>query len=964
MPIRHHHQTALPLTPAPRTKQRQSLLYIPTATHSFMKRTTLLLATLLIAVSVQAQLSGNGYYRVQNVYTSRYVRVIDSYGSIDIASTTADMTAIQTIKKFDNVCSDPASIIYIEKKTVGYNLFCQGTNTYSIIGYYPLISNNGNDTYKAYAENKGMVAYLADEISSSIEGVVVSNSKKSRDWYIFPVSQADNKWFGVKPDINIGNLHALSFFAEFPFTFASPGMQASIVTKIDDKLGAVVYKKWEGEVPGATPVIIRCASADPTNNRLDIHTSTSKAPKENLMKGVYFRNPKNKDTNPHHNVVNNDPATMRILGVTSDGSLGFVQCTDNYLPRNRAWISVSASAPAELKLVTEEEYAEIQPPVIDEEAFSKEYGDGWYHLTNVATGRTLVLQANAATPAASLATLSADDASATSHPGTVFRIASVEGGYTLRSQGVELTTSAGSLFRLWKDDTTGAYTLFSTSDDTDTFIGSSADGLIVNEESSALWQITPVGANFPLSLSASSALPVWTTLCVDFPCTLSEGAKAYIVTALHSGDIPAAILQPLGSQSLPAGTPVLLQCTDKSTMLTIGTVDTTSPSNNLLQGSFLFTTLSTPYYALSTASGAPQLKRHATGTMAHNSAVLPTDETIPETYPLLSQEQYDALVAAAEEEARKEKERILWFAKHCANGWYRLKETNTEEYLTLTTSTVEGLGTSKEVKADAGSIFRIDASSDGIICLRCQGVDVSALLGGNVRMRHNDDDSYTLPGLEGTWKVVNVKEYDWFPELPFFTQDSKTLLACYWGTVCTDFPYTLSESLAAYVVSATHDTVAATVWERYDSYQIPAGMPVLLCWITNINTPAIFTITDVDAQAPTGNLLHGTLLSTSATEAFHTLSANNDTLAFLRTNASIHPANSVWLSTSPGLADWLPLMTAEEYEDALLPQSIVPIIVDDEEQLFCTPSGIVIRSTMGALPSGIYISKGHKIIIR
>lgn len=929
-----------------------------------MKRTTLLLATLFTVASMQAQLAGNGYYRVQNVYTSRYVRVIDSYGSIDIASTTADMTAIQTIKKFENVCSDPASIIYIEKKSVGYNLRCQGTDTYSIIGYYPLIEDNGNGTYKTYAEHAGMVAYLADEISSADEGVVVSNSKKSRDWYIHPVSQADERWFGVAPDINTGDVHALSFYAEFPFTFASSGMQASIVTMVDDKLGAVVYKPWEGEVPGATPVIIRCTSSNPSDNRLDIHTSTSKAPKENLLKGVYFRNPKKKDTNPHHNVVNNDPTTMRILGITSDGSLGFVVCTEEYLPRNRAWISVSASAPAELKLVTEEEYAEMQPPVIDEEAFSKEYGDGWYRLTNVTTGRVLTLQADGGTLAASLTALASDDAAVASHPGTIFRIASTEDGYTLRSQGVELAATTEAPFRLWKDDATGAYLMFTTTGETDTYIGCAADGSIIDDETSALWQVSRVEEDFSLSIPSSAALPVWTTLYVDFPCALPEGVDAYIVTALHTGDIPAAVFMPLGSRALPANTPVLLRCTDKNAKLTIGEVEATSPSNNILQGYLLPATPATSYYALASTSGAPKLNLHASAALARNSVIIPTDEGALESLPLLSQEQYDALVAAAEEEARRERESILWFAEHCENGWYRLKKTNTDEYLTLTGNTIEGLVTSNAVKEDAGSIFRIDADSEGIIRLRCQGVDVSALLGGNVQMRHNDDDSYTLPSLEGTWMVVNVKDYGWFPQMSLFAS-SNGYPESYWCTVCTDFPYTLSDALAAYVINATHTTVAAAVWERYESQQIPAGMPVLLQWNTSINAPATITIEENNAQAPVGNRLKGTLLETTASETFHTLSITDESLAFTRTEAATHPANSAWLATSPVLADCLPLMTGEEYEEAVLSQGIDPLSIDgQEEQMFCTPSGIVIRSTIDALPAGIYISAGRKIVIR
>ena len=51
-----------------------------------------------------------------------------------------------------------------------------------------------------------------------------------------------------------------------------------------------------------------------------------------------------------------DPTTMRVLGTASDGSLAFVK--DNslqYIPANTAYITVSASAPDVLKVVTGDE---------------------------------------------------------------------------------------------------------------------------------------------------------------------------------------------------------------------------------------------------------------------------------------------------------------------------------------------------------------------------------------------------------------------------------------------------------------------------------------------------------------------------------------------------------------------------------------------------------------------------------
>ena len=100
-----------------------------------MKKTLLLLFILSVANIAFAQVTP-GYYRVQNKKTERYIRVIDNKGSVDFASTSADLGALETKKYFENVVSDPATIIYITPKGDGYDFECQGTTSYSIIGYY------------------------------------------------------------------------------------------------------------------------------------------------------------------------------------------------------------------------------------------------------------------------------------------------------------------------------------------------------------------------------------------------------------------------------------------------------------------------------------------------------------------------------------------------------------------------------------------------------------------------------------------------------------------------------------------------------------------------------------------------------------------------------------------------------------------------------------------------------------
>ena len=107
-------------------------------------RKSLLFALLsFITLIAQAQLKGDGFYRVQNVVTGRYVKIADNRGSLNIQAATADLGAVRTIRDFENVVSDPGTVIFIKKYdnngTARYDLKAQGTGVYEIIGHYSQI---------------------------------------------------------------------------------------------------------------------------------------------------------------------------------------------------------------------------------------------------------------------------------------------------------------------------------------------------------------------------------------------------------------------------------------------------------------------------------------------------------------------------------------------------------------------------------------------------------------------------------------------------------------------------------------------------------------------------------------------------------------------------------------------------------------------------------------------------------
>ena len=330
-----------------------------------MKRIQLLILTMICTLAAQAQLNGDGYYRVKSAKQGRYARVLDNRGSINYQTTDADLGALCTQRSWDIVVSDPGSIIYFQKikEPNGYDFQSQGTGSYKIIQYAVQVEDMGDNKYWCSASNSLATKYLADDIypewadeEAKERGKLVTNVNPNTqseylDWDVIPVTTGDN-YFGLAPTVSVGGSYYQTFYAAFPFTFFSEGMEAYYVDNINEATGKVHIKEITGGVPASTPVIIKSAAQEAKNNKLNVGASTSGSASDNQLKGVYFCNP---DASAHTNVTAYVPDTMRVLGTASDGSLAFVKATNlKYIPSNTAYIKVSPSAPDVLKVTTED----------------------------------------------------------------------------------------------------------------------------------------------------------------------------------------------------------------------------------------------------------------------------------------------------------------------------------------------------------------------------------------------------------------------------------------------------------------------------------------------------------------------------------------------------------------------------------------------------------------------------------
>lgn len=343
-----------------------------------MKRLYFVILSVIASLSANAQANymglSSGYYRVQNNVTTRYIVVTNNKAGLSGGE--VDYTALQTVKDFKNVVSDPASVIYIENKgeSNGYVLYTQGTNTYSMVGEYIKLYKR-TDGYWCYATKSGATKYLSDDPDDGTWGMVNDTYTKGRTWSIIPLTQADKEYFGIAPAVNVGNQYYQTFYADFNFSFASPGMKAYYVESIDTNLGIAVITEISGTIPKATPVIISSPSNQTAQNKLNVGANSPVSITGNQLIGTYFD--RDDDAWNIHNYVANDQSTIRLIGKTSNGSLGFVTSSVKAVPRNTGYLKVPANSPKEFRLMSKAEYEQEKAKdavTITAKSYSRTYG--------------------------------------------------------------------------------------------------------------------------------------------------------------------------------------------------------------------------------------------------------------------------------------------------------------------------------------------------------------------------------------------------------------------------------------------------------------------------------------------------------------------------------------------------------------------------------------------------------------
>ena len=335
----------------------------------------------LSTMPANAQINGDGYYRIQNVKSGRYMTLCDNHSKgIDYSATQAETGALETRGDKNDIISDPGSVFYIKKISGNeYNIISQGADMHSMTNYYIKIieSSYTKGAYRAYQTSKGYALYLADKgFKDGISYVTTSSDyKEYRDWYITPVSTETDNFIGITPNIESDGKYFASFYTGFAYDLASSGMKAYYISNVDEKSGIAVYKEISGTIPAKTPVYIECSSKDVADNKIKPLADNVAAISGNKLTGVFFS--VGNWRSGHYNSVPFDEKTMRSLNV-EDGKLVYNTATDlmpikevclkpgsnkdedyanlTTIAHNTNYLSVANGTAASLKLLSEDEY--------------------------------------------------------------------------------------------------------------------------------------------------------------------------------------------------------------------------------------------------------------------------------------------------------------------------------------------------------------------------------------------------------------------------------------------------------------------------------------------------------------------------------------------------------------------------------------------------------------------------------
>ena len=291
----------------------------------------------------------DGFYHIMNAGTGRYMSFNDTDPSNYQVSQSGsvNLAGIRTYINYDSVAVSPSCVIYVKNLGDGkYDLAAQGSSLDAMMGGKITleITTNDDGTYKIQGTYNGLTKYLTDKSPSKQDGNLVYAESGMTNWTFKPIDTS-NEYIGIRPDVKtVDGTYYGTVFAGFNFKLVSPGMSAYYVGNAGGT-GFEMKQIDSDIIPANTPIIIRCNSANPLDNKIEPVIGSYVFNNINWLGGVYC----SIYVTGHHNVIRFDDIKMRILGLSDKGELAFVAnppisrlYKEQYLMTNKAYLKVNS----------------------------------------------------------------------------------------------------------------------------------------------------------------------------------------------------------------------------------------------------------------------------------------------------------------------------------------------------------------------------------------------------------------------------------------------------------------------------------------------------------------------------------------------------------------------------------------------------------------------------------------------
>ena len=385
-----------------------------------------------MAFPMFAQFTSPGFYRIQNQgEAGRYIsiqndKVSEDSKNISLASGKAANEAVEALQLVKSKDSDPGTVIYISGDKSSLTLEAQGMNTSKLLSDF----GHGDMSLQLSSQGELKTDYSGFQIDlidycydypikkDGFCGVATlqyirqldTDQKKYALWKIKKINNND-EFFGINPDVSIqvGQdefKYYTTLFTSFAYQL-SDGMKAYYIDQhiydtnhVQEPI-AELKEIADGKVPAATPVIIKCSSANVADNKVTLLDETLNPISRNELKGrVFCFIPTEYEDQSMKNALEFNKNTMRVIGFV-DGELALVDDANStygnslalrsnqnkkYIPANKVYLPISSSDAAAtakgIKLLEPEAYAVATSisKIVSEEKTVKE---GIYTLTGV-----------------------------------------------------------------------------------------------------------------------------------------------------------------------------------------------------------------------------------------------------------------------------------------------------------------------------------------------------------------------------------------------------------------------------------------------------------------------------------------------------------------------------------------------------------------------------------------------------